>query len=1200
MGRLIGLELCNFKSYKDKATIGFGSSFFTSIIGPNGCGKSNMMDAISFVLGINSTQLRSQNLKDLIYRGRVNPDYNLDSAEQDPTSAYVMATYEKDDGELIKLKRTLTANGNSEYQINDRSVTMLNYSKVLQSENILIKARNFLVFQGDVEQIASQAPKDLTRLIEHISGSNEYTKEFDKLKEESEKAHEESNMVFARKRNLNSESKQYKEQIAEQKKFENLIRKKTETIKKIQLYKLFHNEKKHHQLKDSISKKKTELKELKNTLSTRERILKSMQSDYSKAMLELKKLTHKYNESEQKIESTERELIPIDASKISLSYKITSQNKKVSDLENDLERQSIYIKSVEKQLRDAKKLYNQFQEKTFDTSIIISPDAQKEYEQLRSEYLSTNGSELEEQISLILNDKDSFKNSKANLEIQKANAEKRVIELELLSGDLNSKLSEASDEFKVIFDKKSEKTEAKNKLLKQKDEYNQKELSLNTQLRDVLLRLDELSSQQRESNKQKKLRENISTLKRLLPQGSIKGLAYELIQPSQQKYELALSTLLGRNFDAIIVESSQIAYQCIEILKERRAGIATFIPLDSIDSEPIDLNYLRSLSTPGLDILKYDKSLEPAINHLIGNTLVTETIDEARNLKFNKGFENKIVTIQGSVIHKSNLMTGGQQKSKINWDKQEWIKLNDVKEQISLEISKLQESKPKELDINLLTEEISNLDDKLPILRNQKSSLERTIKDRQVEIDFQKSLVQGFEENILKKVEEMKKIDEKVDSLTDELRKIKNEKFKIFCEKYSLDDIEHYENTHGNALRYKAKERNQYTKAIATLSNKLEFEEGRLKETQDRKSSIEHYITDLDDDLKKVLQEKSHLEEYLDKLESENVVVKDEIKSYETLLETKMKKSKTAEADVDESYNDIIQKNKEINQIDENLLNIDNERANILKYCKIQNIALPLLKGEIDNIPIVEDLEDSIKEIYKIEVDYDLDEKYKESFNIKLENELVVSLSNLTEELESLAPNSKASERFKNIENRIKSHDKEYTKARNKEKQIQKNFNAIKDLRFKKFMEAFSHISEKIDTIYKELTKSPASPLGGSAYLTLEDEELPYLSGIKYHTMPPMKRFRDMELLSGGEKTIAALALLFAIHSYQPAPFFVLDEIDAALDHANVIRVGNYIKKHAGPNFQFIVISLKNSLFEKSDSLIGIYREQRKNSSKTS
>lgn len=118
-----------------------------------------------------------------------------------------------------------------------------------------------------------------------------------------------------------------------------------------------------------------------------------------------------------------------------------------------------------------------------------------------------------------------------------------------------------------------------------------------------------------------------------------------------------------------------------------------------------------------------------------------------------------------------------------------------------------------------------------------------------------------------------------------------------------------------------------------------------------------------------------------------------------------------------------------------------------------------------------------------------------------------------------------------------------------------------------------------------------------SSYLDIEDSDEPYLDGIKYHAMPPLKRFRDMEHLSGGEKTMAALALLFAVHSYQPSPFFVLDEVDAALDNTNVARIANYIRDHASPGMQFIVISLKTGLFQLSEALVGIYRDQTENSS---
>jgi len=130
------------------------------------------------------------------------------------------------------------------------------------------------------------------------------------------------------------------------------------------------------------------------------------------------------------------------------------------------------------------------------------------------------------------------------------------------------------------------------------------------------------------------------------------------------------------------------------------------------------------------------------------------------------------------------------------------------------------------------------------------------------------------------------------------------------------------------------------------------------------------------------------------------------------------------------------------------------------------------------------------------------------------------------------------------------------------------------------------------------MTKSSKHLLGGNAYLSLDDSEEPYAGGVKFNAMPPMKRFRDMEQLSGGEKTVAALALLFAIHSFRPSPFFVMDEVDAALDNVNVQKVCNYISQRS-KDFQFIVISLKDLFYEKSEGVIGICRNVPTNSSRT-
>ena len=218
------------------------------------------MDAISFVLGIKSSHLRSAHLKDLVYRGRVlktskinddgsaeaNGDANGladtdDKASRgDPKTAWVMAVYEDDAGEEQKWKRAITNQGASEYRINDRVVTALQYNEALETENILIKARNFLVFQGDVEAIASQSPQDLTRLIEQISGSLEYKAEYEKLQVEAEQAADNQNFQLHRRRGINSEIKQYREQKKEAASFQRKTDEKDAAIITQCLWKLYH------------------------------------------------------------------------------------------------------------------------------------------------------------------------------------------------------------------------------------------------------------------------------------------------------------------------------------------------------------------------------------------------------------------------------------------------------------------------------------------------------------------------------------------------------------------------------------------------------------------------------------------------------------------------------------------------------------------------------------------------------------------------------------------------------------------------------------------------------------------------------------------------------------------------------------------------------------------------------------------------
>lgn len=184
------------------------------------------------------------------------------------------------------------------------------------------------------------------------------------------------------------------------------------------------------------------------------------------------------------------------------------------------------------------------------------------------------------------------------------------------------------------------------------------------------------------------------------------------------------------------------------------------------------------------------------------------------------------------------------------------------------------------------------------------------------------------------------------------------------------------------------------------------------------------------------------------------------------------------------------------------------------------------------------------------------------------------------DQLARMAPNLKAIERFEDVVDRLAQTDEVLDAARERAKAATDAFNDVRQRRSAKFLAAYKPIATNIDRIYKELTRGKATAALGTAYLALENTDEPYLAGVKFNAMPPNKVFRDMEQLSGGEKTVAALALLFAIHTYRPSPFFVLDEVDAALDAVNVSKVANYIRSRSR-DCQFVVISLKDDFFKK-------------------
>jgi len=1207
MGRLVGLELHNFKSYRGTASIGFGSANFTSIIGPNGSGKSNMMDAISFVLGVKSQHLRSNQLKDLIYRGRVMEnevveDEEGDVNDEDPEKAYVMAIYEKNDGEILQLKRTIGSRGQSEYRINNKVISAGEYSTILKKENILIKARNFLVFQGDVEQIASQSAGELSKLLETVSGSLDYKREYESLKEEQDQAKEDTGVILSKRRTLISELKQYKEQRHEAEQFKSKLHEKNNLTKLLTLWKLYHIELKRKTLNETFQNSKQTLKSLKNQISKAEANFKSIRSEYAKESLKLNDYNKQISQQKKAIRSKKEALLPIEAQQDVINNKITGFSKRVKDLTADAERQSDLVAGVEKQIKVVNKAKanaeKEFQAKHTGSNITVQD--QQEYDSLKQKYLSEGGASEEEKLSLLIVEKNEIQAILDTLANQRSISDNRVDELKAQQIELKNNLTSVSSELNELNEQYNNKKHELKSLHLQNENYLTKEFELSSRLKETLVHLDELNANQRETARERKLRENANTLRRLFP--GVKGLLSDLCQPKQKKYEVAVSTILGKNFDSIIVENSAIAHQCITYLKEQRSGVASFIPLDSIEAKSVDsrLRHVDERARPTIDIIDYDPSLERAIQFACGNSMICDNIQIARELRWKKNIDVKVVTLDGSLIHKAGLMTGGRSKNEQRWNKTEVQNLTKLKDDLAFELNQLQAGKPDYLQIKNLENELVNVESQVALVRRRRVELERYIMDVDAEIKYY-SKSSDIETKRQQETTKLNDVRSKISQQELTISELQKGVFEKFCSKLGFKDVKEYEITSGSKLREQSKELKHYQTELFKLQKKLDFEKERFNETNQRIENINDQKQSYEKSLRQLTKEKDLINSDIDRLESELEITQQELTDFEKSIEEKLSETKKAEDLVNEYTSNYETTKKELELTQQETEKYIVDRISVLKNCKIENIQIPLEEGSsLESLPI-DNTEDVFNAAEEILVNFDsLSTRYKENNNEVIENEFLEKISDITKELESLSPNVKAIERLNEVEKKMEDVDRDLQKARSQELKIVKKFQEVKNKRYELFINAFNHITEKIDPIYKELTKSNNSALGGgSAYLTLEDEDEPYLAGIRYHAMPPMKRFKDMEFLSGGEKTVAALALLFAIHSFHPSPFFVLDEVDAALDNSNVNKIANYITKHAGPNFQFIVISLKNGLFEKSDALVGIYREQKENSSKT-
>lgn len=1166
------------------------------------------MDAISFVLAEKTSNLRVKTLKDLIHGAPV--------GKPAANRAFVSMVYCEDNGDECTFTRAIIGSS-SEYRINSKVVGLQEYSEELEKLGILIKARNFLVFQGAVESIAMKNPKERTALFEEISRSGELAQEYDRRKKEMIKAEEDTQFNYHRKKNIAAERKEAKQEKEEAERYQRLKDEVVRAHVQLQLFKLYHNEAEIEKLNRELSQRNREIEKDRKKMDHVEEELKEKKKELGRMMRDQQNVEKEIKEKDAELnqkrpqyikakENTAHKIKKLDVARKSLQNAQKMYKKRKADIEElDREQGAVEMARQEFEERMEEEAQSQGQDLTLEENQV------KQYHRLKEE-ASKRAATLAQELEKFNRDQKADQD-RLDLEERKKVETEAKIKQKIREIEENQKRIEKLEDYIATSRQSLDEQRRMEEELTEEVELAKRRIDeINIELNQVMEQLGDARIDRQENSRQQRKAEIMESIKRLYP-GSVYGRLIDLCQPTQKKYQIAVTKVLGKNMDAIIVDSEKTGRDCIQYIKEQRGEPETFLPLDYLEVKPTD-EKLRELRGAKLviDVIRYEPPhIKKALQYACGNALVCENVEDARRIAFGGPYRHKTVALDGTLFQKSGVISGGASDLKAKarrWDEKAVDKLKEKKEKLTEELKEQMKAKRKEAELRQVQSQAHGLQMRL---KYSQSDLEQT-KTRHLSLNMQeKSKLESELANFGPRINDIKRIiqsrERDITELRDRMNLVEDEVFVEFCKEIGVRNIREFEEEKVKRQNEIAKKRLEFETQKTRLAIQLDYEKNQLKEDQEKVMMWEQTVKKDENEIERLKKEEHRHMKIIDETMAQLQDLKNQHLTKKGEVNDKNKEMEDIRKKLGAANKELTQLQKEVTAIETKLEQKRSDRHNLLQACKMQDIKLPLKSGTMDDINQGEgssQVEDSIsspkasssvhaKEAL-IEIDYtNLNEDLQDALSdeeIKAEmNTLQQRLNEQQSILQRIsAPNMKAMEKLESVRDKFQETSDEFEAARKRAKKAKQAFEQIKKERFDRFNACFESVATNIDEIYKALSRNSSA----QAFLGPENPEEPYLDGINYNCVAPGKRFRPMDNLSGGEKTVAALALLFAIHSYKPAPFFVLDEIDAALDNTNIGKVANYIKDQSVQNFQAIVISLKEEFYTKADSLIGVYPEQ--------
>ncbi|MBQ9485382.1 MAG: chromosome segregation protein SMC [Clostridia bacterium] len=1170
------VELYGFKSFADKAEIKFGNGI-TGIVGPNGCGKSNVADAIRWVLGEQSAKsLRGSSMQDVIFAGTQNRK-SLSYCEVSLFFDNTNRIFDLDYNEVI-ITRKLYRSGESEYFINKQQARLKDIVDLLRECGIG-KEGYTIIGQGKVEEIMSAKPEDRRVIFEEATG----IAKFKSRKVESERKLERTRENIVRYSDILSEIENRLEPLERQAEKAKEFNELSEQLK-------FHELNTYVAKVDGVAAAKERINDRINGINEETELRKN---ELDAAQAENDRILKEIDGADAKLKDLNDELADrrVGMEKSSGAKRLFEQ--RISFLTTQIERS-------EKEIEENRAMMAQCDEEFIKTDAEYKA-ATKELDELslKAENLSKRLLNLSEKLALgeelaqssqkkIIESIESlsdFKMNKGAMGIERANLNEKLKELQTRVNELSAKrdglFADKEKTDKRINELDRSVFDYKNRIAEKEDEVregNERSAAIDNEI----FRLNSLiSTLIARDNFYRDMKENYEgyapAVKLLMGEAKknpvvksrVKGVVAELIK-SDKKFDVALETALGMGAQNVVTFDTEDAKFLIEYLKTHRLGRVTFLPVSSVKPRIKSAEVSAALKERGAlgvanELVTYDAQFENVISNLLGNTLIVDTLANAKVIAEKYRFAFKMVTLDGDVFSTQGSMTGGSRKADAQGVLSSDRKIEENAEQLKAgrakmdalkeEKSKTENARDKHFsELEMLNDAYNGARQELMVEREKQSGFEKSLSDLDREIENVSDLSEEVSarlaeiESNYRKVEsggEKLQLDRKAAAESADKHQAEYDELRKERDRISMESTE----MQVAVTEKKAK--------ISSLSQEME----RLKTAGAEAKTSVFSLTESIEGAKNIIEEL--------RLEEEKVALTKEEQEKVNALRADIENIENYKGDL----RDKLGKNGETREALNAALNDLSERKHT------EEIALAKIDSDLEYMG------QSIAEDYGLNYDSALEFKQEGYDGAEGEKEI----NRLRRKRAALgAINATAIEDCKTLKERYEEMTAQKEDLEKAESDLKEAIDKIKGEMLTQFDEGFNKINENFQRIFKELFG------GGRAMLEMDYSQVEdrLEAGVEIIAEPPGKKLQKLSLLSGGEKALTAIAILFSILRLRPMPFCVLDEIEAALDEANVDRFARYLKKFSEET-QFIVITHRKPTMELADALFGVTMQEK-------